>query len=55
MLRSAVLPGGATNVLVRALGLPTDPVECTGMLIPKALDDEAFPLHLGEPTGATSP
>ena len=47
----AVLPGGATNVLVRALGLPTDPVECTGMLIPKALDDEAFPLHLGRADG----
>jgi diacylglycerol kinase family enzyme len=42
-----VLPGGATNVLVRALGLPIDPVECTGVLIPKALDDEAFKLHLG--------
>ena len=46
-----MLPGGATNVLVRALGLPTDPVECTGMLIPKALDDEAFPLHLGRADG----
>ena len=47
----AVLPGGATNVLVRALGLPTDPVECTGVLIPKALDDEAIPLHLGRADG----
>ena len=47
----AVLPGGATNVLVRALGLPSDPVECTGMLIPKALDDEAVPLHLGRADG----
>jgi diacylglycerol kinase family enzyme len=46
-----VLPGGATNVLVRALGLPTDPVECTGVLIPKALDDEAVPLHLGRADG----
>jgi diacylglycerol kinase family enzyme len=42
-----VLPGGATNVLVRALGLPTDPVECTGTLIARALDDEAMKLHLG--------
>jgi len=42
-----VLPGGATNVLVRALGLPTDPIECTGVLIGKALDDDAFKLHLG--------
>ena len=47
----AVLPGGATNVLARSLGLPTDPVECTGVLIPKALDDEAFPLHLGRADG----
>jgi diacylglycerol kinase family enzyme len=47
----AVIPGGATNVLVRALGLPIDPVECTGVLIPKALDDEAFPLHLGRADG----
>ncbi len=41
------LPGGATNILVRALGLPLDPVEATGVLIGKALDDEAFQLHLG--------
>src|SRR4029450_11115427 len=47
----AVLPGGATNVLVRALGLPTDPVECTGVLIAKALDDEASTLHLGRADG----
>lgn len=46
-----VLPGGATNVLVRALGLPIDPVECTGVLIGKALDDDAFRLHLGRADG----
>jgi diacylglycerol kinase family enzyme len=46
-----VLPGGATNVLVRSLELPTDPVECTGVLIGKALDDEAFKLHLGRAEG----
>jgi diacylglycerol kinase family enzyme len=46
-----VLPGGATNVLVRALALPTDPVECTGVLIAKALDDEATKLHLGRADG----
>ena len=43
----AALPGGATNIFVRALGLPLDPVEATGMLIAKALDDEAFKLSLG--------
>src|SRR4029450_11515962 len=41
-----VLPGGAPNVSVRALELPTDPVECTGVLISKALDDQAFKLSL---------
>jgi diacylglycerol kinase family enzyme len=46
-----VLPGGATNVLVRALGLPTDPVECTGLLIAKALDDGSTKLHLGRADG----
>ena len=46
-----VLPGGATNILVRALGLPLDPVEATGVLIAKALDDQAFKLSLGVADG----
>lgn len=46
-----VLPGGATNVLVRALGLPTDPAECTGVVMAKALDDAAIKLHLGRADG----
>jgi diacylglycerol kinase family enzyme len=46
-----VLPGGATNILVRALDLPTDPVEATGVLITKALDDDAFRLILGRADG----
>lgn len=46
-----ILPGGATNVLVRALGLPLDPIEATGVLIAKALDDEAFRLSLGVADG----
>ncbi len=41
------LPGGATNILVRALGLPIDPVEATGVLIAKALDDACLKLSLG--------
>jgi diacylglycerol kinase family enzyme len=45
------LPGGATNILVRALDLPLDPVEATGVLIAKALDDSAFRLHLGRADG----
>jgi diacylglycerol kinase family enzyme len=46
-----ILPGGATNILVRALRLPLDPVEATGVLIAKALDDEAFKLSLGVADG----
>jgi len=46
-----VIPGGATNILVRALGLPTNPVDATGVLIGKALDDGAFRLHLGRADG----
>jgi diacylglycerol kinase family enzyme len=46
-----VLPGGATNILARALGLPDDPVEATGILIGKALDDETFKLNLGRADG----
>jgi diacylglycerol kinase family enzyme len=46
-----VLPGGATNILVRALRLPLDPVEATGVLIARALDDMAFKLSLGVADG----
>ncbi|HXF36450.1 MAG TPA: diacylglycerol kinase family protein [Actinomycetota bacterium] len=46
-----VLPGGATNILVRALGLPLDPVEATGVLIGKALDGEVRRLDLGVADG----
>ena len=45
------LPGGATNILVRALDLPVNPVEATGVLIAKALDDACFRLHLGRADG----
>ena len=45
------LPGGATNILVRALDLPLDPVEATGVLIAKALDDASFRLPLGRADG----
>src|SRR3954465_10738269 len=47
----AALPGGATNIFVRALGFPLDAVEATGTLIGKALDDEAFKLSLGRADG----
>jgi diacylglycerol kinase family enzyme len=45
------LPGGATNILVRALGLPVNPVDATGVLIGKALDDDRYRLHLGRADG----
>jgi diacylglycerol kinase family enzyme len=47
----AALPGGATNIFVRALGFPLDAVEATGTLIGKALDDERFKLSLGRADG----
>jgi diacylglycerol kinase family enzyme len=47
----AALPAGATNIFVRALGVPLDPVEATGTLIAKALDDDAFKLSLGVADG----
>jgi diacylglycerol kinase family enzyme len=42
-----VLPGGATNILVRALGLPLDPVEATGRLIDQALAGSTRRIGLG--------
>ena len=43
-----VLPGGATNILARALDMPLDPVEATGVLIARALDGDARTMHLGK-------
>jgi diacylglycerol kinase family enzyme len=42
-----VLPGGATNVLARVTGMPTDPVEATSWLIGAALQGRARRLGLG--------
>ncbi len=46
-----VLPGGATNILARALDMPLDPVDATGVLISRALDGEVRTLHLGRADG----
>jgi diacylglycerol kinase family enzyme len=46
-----VLPGGATNILVRALGLPLDPVEATGRLIEQALAGSTRRIGLGRADG----
>ncbi len=41
------LPGGSTNVLVRDLGLPNDPVAATGVLLERIRDGATRRLHLG--------
>jgi diacylglycerol kinase family enzyme len=46
-----VLPGGATNILARALGMPLDLVDATGVLIARALEGRARKLHLGRADG----
>ena len=46
-----VLPGGATNILARALGMPLDLVDATGVLIAHALEGRARKLHLGRADG----
>jgi diacylglycerol kinase family enzyme len=46
-----VLPGGATNILARALGMPLDLVDATGILIARALEGRARKLHLGRADG----
>jgi diacylglycerol kinase family enzyme len=46
-----VIPGGATNILAQALGMPLDPVEATGVLIARALDGQARKLTLGVADG----
>src|SRR5438034_3266055 len=48
-----VLPGGATNALARAPGLPTAPVECTGSRIATALAEPSTKLHHGRAVGPT--
>jgi diacylglycerol kinase family enzyme len=46
-----VLPGGATNILARALQFPLDPVEAAGVLISAALEGRARRLDLGRADG----
>src|SRR6059036_2617827 len=46
-----VIPGGSTNILAHALGMPLDPVEATGVLIARALDGQARTLTLGVADG----
>jgi diacylglycerol kinase family enzyme len=46
-----IIPGGATNVVARVLGLPEDPVEATDALIRAALAGRARRIGLGNADG----
>ena len=46
-----IIPGGATNVLARALGLPAVPIEATGTFIRLALGSKARRVNLGNASG----
>ena len=46
-----IIPGGATNVLSRVLGIPQDPVEAATTLIRHALEARARRMHLGRANG----
>jgi diacylglycerol kinase family enzyme len=46
-----IIPGGATNVLARVLGIPEDPVEATGLLIAWALEGRARRIPVGNAGG----
>ena len=43
----AIVPGGSTNVLARNLGIPSDPVEATGLLLDSVRSGRSRPLGLG--------
>lgn len=43
-----IIPGGATNVLARVLGIPEDPIEATARVIATSLEGRARHLHLGK-------
>jgi diacylglycerol kinase family enzyme len=47
----AVVPGGSTNVFARALGLPKDPVESTGVLLNALQEGRSRPIGLGRADG----
>jgi diacylglycerol kinase family enzyme len=42
-----VVPGGSTNVFARALGLPNDPVEATGILLDAIRGNRRRPVSMG--------
>ena len=46
--RLGIVPGGSTNVVARALGLPNDPVEATSVLIDAMSADRCRHIGLGQ-------
>ena len=46
--RLGIVPGGSTNVVARALGLPNDPFEATSVLIDAMNSDRRRPIGLGQ-------
>jgi diacylglycerol kinase family enzyme len=50
----AVVPGGSTNVFVRSLGLPRDPVEATGEILHAIRQDRRRVVGLGHLTDGES-
>jgi diacylglycerol kinase family enzyme len=51
----AVVPGGSTNVFVRAIGLPPQPFDATGAILEALRAGRSRRIGLGWPTTATSP
>ncbi|MER5717138.1 diacylglycerol kinase family protein [Streptomyces sp. NPDC002132] len=49
----AVVPGGSTNVFARALGLPNDPVEATGVLLDALREGRERTVGLGLTSGTS--
>jgi len=47
----AVVPGGSTNVFARAMGLPRDPVEATGVLLEALSEERTRSIGLGRADG----
>lgn len=50
----APIPGGSGNVFVRALGLPLDPVEATGILLEALRTDNIARINIGHLTAQTA-
>ncbi|MCK9870556.1 diacylglycerol kinase family protein [Nocardiopsis dassonvillei] len=48
--RYAVIPGGSANVFIRALGVPGDPVEATGLVLEAVREGREREINLGRIT-----